>query len=93
MSSSPHIDNKKKYIWILGKGPTQGLENTLTTEKKFSINCAEHNKKICLSLHYRGANSYLFVNGTEIITFKAKDSEKLDVIDMFMILALIMMLM
>ena len=32
-------------------------------------------KKCCLSLHYNGANSYLFVNGTEIIKFKAKDSE------------------
>ena len=26
-------------------------------------------------MHYSGANSYLFVNGTEIIKFKAKDSE------------------
>ena len=26
-------------------------------------------------LHYNGANSYLFVNGTEIYEFKAKDSE------------------
>ena len=33
------------------------------------------NKKLCLSLHYNGANSYLFVNGTEIYRFKAKDSE------------------
>ena len=33
------------------------------------------NTKFCLSLHYNGANSYLFVNGTEIIKFKAKDSE------------------
>ena len=32
-------------------------------------------KKLCLSLHYNGANSYLFVNGTEIVKFKAKDSE------------------
>ena len=32
-------------------------------------------KKFCLSLHYNGANSYLFVNGTEIYKFKAKDSE------------------
>ena len=31
--------------------------------------------KFCLSLHYNGTNSYLFVNGTEIIKFKAKDSE------------------
>ena len=27
------------------------------------------------NLHYNGANSYLFVNGTEIHKFKAKDSE------------------
>ena len=26
-------------------------------------------------MHYNGANSYLFVNGTEIYKFKAKDSE------------------
>ena len=28
-----------------------------------------------MSLHYNGTNSYLFVNGTEIDKFKAKDSE------------------
>ena len=28
-----------------------------------------------MSLHYNEANSYLFVNGTEIFKFKAKDSE------------------
>ena len=28
-----------------------------------------------MSLHYNGKNSCLFVNGTEIIKFKAKDSE------------------
>ena len=32
-------------------------------------------KKNCLSLHYNGANSYLFVNGTDICKFKAKDSK------------------
>ena len=32
-------------------------------------------KKFCLSLHYNGASSYLFVNGTEIINFKANNSE------------------
>ena len=75
MSSSSHIDNKKKDILILGKGPTQGLEHTLTAEKLYSINFTKENTKFCLSLHYNGANSYLFVNGTEIIKFKAKDSE------------------
>ena len=74
MSSSFHIDNKKNIL-ILGIGPTQGIEHTLTAEKMYSINFTEKNKKFCLSLHYNGANSYLFVNGTEIYKFKAKDSE------------------
>ena len=47
-----------------GKEPPQGLEHTLTSEKK-----------IFLSLHYNGTNSYLFVNGTDIYKFKGKDSE------------------
>ena len=77
MSFSAHIDNKKKDILVLGKGPTQGLEHTLTAEKMYSINFTVTNKKFCLSLHYNGVNSYLFVNGTEIYKFKAKDSETL----------------
>ena len=75
MSSSTHIDNKKKNILVLGKGPTQGLEHTLTTEKIYSINFTLTKKKFCLSLHYNGASSYLFVNDTEIYKFKAKDFE------------------
>ena len=38
MSSSAHIDNKKKDILVLGKGPTQGLKHTLISEKIYSIN-------------------------------------------------------
>ena len=75
MSSSTHIHNEKKDILILGVGPTQGLEHTLTVEKIYSINFIITNIKFCLSLHYNGANSYLFVNGIEIYKFKAKDSE------------------
>ena len=41
----------------------------------YSINFTITKKKFCLSLHYNGANSYLFVNGKEIVEFKAKDSE------------------
>ena len=77
MSSSAHIDNEKKDILVLGKWPTQRLEHTLTAEKMYSINFTVTNKKCCLSLHYNGANSYLFVNGTEIYKFKAKDSKVL----------------
>ena len=59
----------------MGKGQIQGLEHTLSIEKMYLINFTEHNKSFCLSLHYNGANSYLFVNGKEIHKFKAKDSE------------------
>ena len=75
MSSSSKIDNRKKDISILGKGPTQGLEHTLSAEKLYSVSFTKKNTKFCLSLHYNGTNSYLFVNGTDIINFKAKDSE------------------
>ena len=65
MDSSPFIDNKGKDISILGKGPTQGLgEQSLTAEKNYLINFTKVNTKFCLSLHYNGDNSYLFVNGT-----------------------------
>ena len=114
MSSSAKIDNKGKDILILGLGPTFGLgEKALSAEKMFSISFTKVNRKFCLSLHYNGANSYLFVNGTEIYKFTAKDSmiipnnlclgnvskdfstsnmKKLDLMDTFMILGLIIIL-
>ena len=45
MSSSSHINNKKKDILVLGRGPTQGLEHTLTAEKIFSLNFTVTRKK------------------------------------------------
>ena len=67
---------KKKDILILGKGPTQELDDTtLTAEKEYAINFDEEHKKFCLSLYYNGVNSYIFVNGVEIYKFKAKGSE------------------
>ena len=69
MSSSPHTDNKKKYILILGKGPAQGLEHTLAAEKLFSVSSFENNKKFRLSLLYNGPNSYLF---EELLNLKQK---------------------
>ena len=60
----------------MGKGLTQGLgEHSLTAEKTYSINFSATGRRFCLSLHYNGANSYLFVNGFEMIRFKAKDFE------------------
>ena len=75
MSSSVHANNRAKNTLILGEGITQGLDDTtLTPEKMYSINFTVSRRKFCFSLHYNGANSYLIVNGTEIIKFKAKDS-------------------
>ena len=68
------IIREKKNL-VSEEGVTQGLDYTkLTSEKLFSINFTKSNKN-CLSLYYNGADSYSFVNGTEIIKFKAKDSE------------------
>ena len=75
MTSSVHVNNKGKDILVLGSGSTQGLGEHSLTEKMYSINFTVTKNKFCLSLHYNGANSYLFVNGTEIYKFKAKDSE------------------
>ena len=75
MSLTTKIDDSKKDILILGKSPTQGLEHSLTAEKINSTNFTKKTTKLCLSLYYNGANSHLFVNGTQIIKFKAKDSE------------------
>ena len=41
----------------------------------YSANFTVDNETFCLSLHCNGDNSYLFINGKEIINFKAKDSE------------------
>ena len=73
----------------------------------YSINFTKDQAKFCLSLHYNGADSYLFFNGTEIIKFKATYSEIVatplslgnipkdwsidNMGEMFMILMLIMM--
>ena len=70
------IIRKKPYHQkVLGIGPTEGLEHTLTAEKMYSISFTMTKKKFFLSFHYNRANSYLFVNGTEIYKFKAKDFE------------------
>ena len=72
-----YANNKNKDILILDKGQTQGLDNTtLTAETEYSINFSRSQKNFCLSFHYyNGSNSFLFVNGSKIYQFKAKDSE------------------
>ena len=76
MSSSVHANNKVNNVLVLGKGFIQGINGTTIYAKKLYLtNFTVDNNRFCLSLHYNGDNSYLFVNGKEIHKFKAKYSE------------------
>ena len=76
LSSSSHANSKKNNILVLRKDFVQGINGrTIYRGGLHKINFTENNKTFCLSLHYIGANSYLFVNGTEIHKLKTKDSE------------------
>ena len=50
LSSSPDNDNKKKDLLILDKGPTQGLEHTMTAQKMYPIYFRENNTKFSFEL-------------------------------------------
>ena len=76
MSSSVHVDNKRKYILIFVEVPTHGIDDTtLTEEAKYPINFPHSGKRFVLSLHYNGSSSFKFVNTTKVYQFKAKNSE------------------
>ena len=73
MTNSKHANNKTKDILVLGHGLIQKIDDTtIYPEKMYSPNFTVANKTLCLSLHYNGDNSYLFINGKEVIKFKAK---------------------
>ena len=63
------IQFKNKGILCLGKGLADGLDRTSL------INFTKQQKEFCLSFHFNGVNSYMFVNGVERHKLKAKDSE------------------
>ena len=57
---------------MLGKGSTDGIiGEVVTSEKKFCIKFSKPKTKFCLSFHYNGDSSYLFVNEKKIRNFKA----------------------
>ena len=70
-SLSSHFDNRKNNFLILGEGPTFRINGKFESpEKTFSISFTKANTKFCLSFHYNADNSYLSVNGKEVIKFK-----------------------
>ena len=70
-SLSSHADNLKNNFLILDEGDTFGTNGSFgAPEKKLSISFSKASTRFCLSLHYNADNSYLFVNGKEILKFK-----------------------
>ena len=74
MANAKHVTNKTKDVLVLGHGLTQKVDDdtTIYAEKMYSPNFTVANKTFCLSLHYNGDDSYLFVNAKKVIEFKAK---------------------
>ena len=74
LSNSVHTTNQTQNILILGHGLNQKVNNTtIYAEKMYQPNFSAENKTFCLSIHYNGDNSYLFVDGKEVTKFKVKD--------------------
>ena len=60
---------------VLGEEPTDGVnDSTGAAEKTLSVNFGKDKAKFCLSLHYNGDESYLYVNKTEICKFKVNEN-------------------
>ena len=75
-NSTKHAANETQSVLVLGRGFIQKInDTTIHAEKMYSPNISKENKIFVLSLHDNGDNSYLFVNGKEVIKFKTKDSE------------------
>ena len=72
-ASLMHIDNKEKYILVVGKSLTQGLVDiVITGEAKYTTKFARPRKNFSSSLYYNEGNNFLFVNATKIYQFQAK---------------------
>ena len=73
MTNPKHGNNKTKDVLVLGHGLIQKIDDTtIHAGKVYLPNFTAANKTFCLSLHYNDDDSYLSVNGKEVIKFKAK---------------------
>ena len=73
MSFSKHESNKANNIYVIGIDYVQKINDTkIYAKKMYYRNFTDPGKKVVLSLHYNGNNSYLFVNGRQELKFKAK---------------------
>ena len=80
MSFSKHANNKANNIYVIGKDYITKINDTkIYAEKMFYRNFTDPGKKVILSLHYNGDNSYLFVNGREELRFKTKTDQIINI--------------
>ena len=72
LSNSKHANNKTKNVLVLCQDFIQKIVDiAIYAEKMYSPNFTVSNKTFCLSLHYNGDNTYLFVNGKQVVNFKS----------------------
>ena len=70
MTNYRHTTNKTQSVLVHGLDFVQKINDTaIYAEKMYRPNFIVDNKICCLSLHYNGDNSYLFVNGKEVTEF------------------------
>ena len=83
MTNSKHANNTTKGILVLGHVLIQKVgDTTIYAEKMYSSDFTVANKTFRLNLHYNGDDSYLFVNGKEVIKFKAKKQSVIEKLSM-----------
>ena len=76
MNFSIHATNRANNIYVMGTEFVQGINGTtIYAEKNSYRNFRDPGKKLVLSLHYNGNNSYLFVNGRQELKFKCKTDQ------------------
>ena len=79
MSFSKHTNNKANNIYVMGKDYIQKInDTTIYAEKNCYRNFTRPEKKIVLSLHYNGDDSYLFVNSRQELKFKTKNDQMIE---------------
>ena len=71
-----HSTNNANNIFVMGVDFVPGInDTTLYAEKRFYRDFTDPGKKIVLSLHYNGDESYLFVNDRQELKFKCKTDQ------------------
>ena len=77
MSSSIHVDNKRKDILIFGEEPTQRLDDTtLAAEANYPINFTQSGKRFVLSPHYNESTVSFLLMLQKYTSSKQKNLEQ-----------------